>query len=139
MMRDITVFQDFHRALTDAIHSWGADAAAAPLWATIIMAVLSLLVMFIIFSILRAGFKGKIRDVQRKCEALKENTKVTVSAPEMKPEIHEVETYTPDSRPWQTKSLRMEGQLELLTELRERGKISQVEYEIQRRRILEEV
>jgi hypothetical protein len=138
MRPDITLFQDLHRELSGAIREWGASEEAAPIWATVLMLAGILITLLLILAILRAGFKGRIKEIKRKCEALKAEKKEpsTVSHPI---EPHRVEVPPPTTRPRQTKSSRIEGQLELLADLRDRGKISQEEYSRQRSRILEDV
>jgi uncharacterized membrane protein len=138
MRPDITLFQDLHRELCAAIRDWGASADAAPVWATVIMLVAILIVALLLLAILRAGFKGRIKETTRKCEALKAEKKQPppVSRPTKR---QTAEVFLSSDKPKQIKSSRAEGQLELLADLRERGKISQEEYSRQRMRILEDV
>lgn len=138
MRPDITLFQDLHRELAAAIRGWGASAEAATVWATIVMFVGILVVVLLLLAILRAGFKGRIREIEQKCEALKADRKDEPSVVRSG-EVHNVDVPVLPAKPRQTKSSRIEGQLELLADLRDRGKISQEEYSRQRSRILEDV
>jgi uncharacterized membrane protein len=138
MRPDITLFQDLHRELAAAIRGWGASAEAAPVLATIVMFVGITVAVLLLLAILRAGFKGRIREIRQKCEALKAKRKDEPSAVRSG-EAHNVVRPSLPAKPRQTKSSRVEGQLELLADLCDRGKISQEEYSRQRSRILEDV